>query len=211
MVLIKRENNIPPALKLSHHHLPSHLKCCFAYCAIFPKDYEFEVGELALLWMGEGFLHQTKGKKSLEDIGVENFLELLVRLFFQQSNCRSSKFVMHDLINDLAQFVFGDVCFNFEDKGENNQQHTIYERTRHSSFIRQTYEIARKFDTFGKVKNLQSLVALPTNIQGSWDRGYISMKVLHGLLKGMRCLRILSLAGYYISELPNSIGELKHL
>lgn len=78
------------------------------------------MGELVLLWMGEGFLHQTKGKKSLEDIGVEYFLELLVRSFFQQSNCRSSKFVLHDLINDLAQFVVGDVCFNSEDKLENN-------------------------------------------------------------------------------------------
>lgn len=37
------------------------------------------------------------------------------------------------------------------------------------------------------------------------------MKVLHGLLMGMRCLRVLSLAGYYISELPDSFGELKHL
>ena len=60
------------------------------------------MGELVLLWMGEEFLHQTKGKKSMEDIRVEYFLELLARSFFQQSNCRSSKFVMHDLINDLA-------------------------------------------------------------------------------------------------------------
>lgn len=37
------------------------------------------------------------------------------------------------------------------------------------------------------------------------------MKVLHGLVTGMRCLQILSLAGYYISELPNSISEVKHL
>lgn len=43
------------------------------------------------------------------------------------------------------------------------------------------------------------------------EKGYIFMKVLHGLLMGMGCLRVLSLVGLYISELSDSIGELKHL
>ena len=112
--LPKENNSILPALKLSYHHLSSHLKRCFAYCSIFPKDSEFNVDELVLLWMGEGFLHQVNRKKQMEEIGTAYFHELLARSFFQQSNHHSSQFVMHDLIHDLAQLVAGDVCFNLE-------------------------------------------------------------------------------------------------
>ncbi|GAU37603.1 hypothetical protein TSUD_365240 [Trifolium subterraneum] len=40
--LSEDECNIIPALMLSYHHLPSPLKRCFAYCALFPKNYVFE-------------------------------------------------------------------------------------------------------------------------------------------------------------------------
>ena len=208
----QENNDILPALQLSYHHLPSPLKRCFAYCSIFPKDYVFKVDELVLLWMGEGFLHQVKRKKRMEEIGLEFFHELLARSFFQHSDRISSQFVMHDLIHDLAQFVAGDTCFNLEDKLENNEQHAIPERARHSSFIRQKYAVAGKFEVFGEVKtNLRTLISLPRNISLSWEKGYISQKVLNDLLIGMRCLRVLSLAGYYTREVPDLISELKHL
>ncbi|KAL1156043.1 hypothetical protein V6Z11_A08G065800 [Gossypium hirsutum] len=83
--LPEKGNSILPALLLSYHHLPSHLKRCFSYCAIFPKDYEFDKEELIRLWKAEGFLHHTKRKKQMEDIGIEYFRDLWSRSFFQQS------------------------------------------------------------------------------------------------------------------------------
>jgi len=37
--LQKEDSEIIPALFLSYHYLPSHLKRCFAYCVLFSKDY----------------------------------------------------------------------------------------------------------------------------------------------------------------------------
>ncbi|KAL5735645.1 hypothetical protein ACOSQ2_030433 [Xanthoceras sorbifolium] len=66
---------IPQALKLSYYHLPPHLKRCYAYCAIFPKDYEFEEHELVLLWMAEGLVQQSNVNKQLEDLGGASSIE----------------------------------------------------------------------------------------------------------------------------------------
>ncbi|XP_031257647.1 putative disease resistance RPP13-like protein 1 [Pistacia vera] len=98
---LPEENDILSVLRLSYHHLPSHLKRCFAYCAIFPKDYEFIDEELILLWMAEGLIQQSKNKH-LEDLGREYFRDLLSRSIFQRSSINGSKYIMHDLVNDLA-------------------------------------------------------------------------------------------------------------
>ena len=207
--LPQEKSSVLPALKLSYHHLPSNLKRCFAYCSIFPKDYEFDKDELILLWMAEGFLQQTKGEDQPEDLGAKYFCDLLSRSFFQQSSYNSSKFVMHDLINDLAHFVAGELCFNLDDKLENNEIFTSFEKARHSSFNRQSHEVLKKFETFYRVKFLRTLIALPINALS--PSNFISPKVIHDLLIQKSCLRVLSLSGYRISELPNSIGDLRHL
>ncbi|XP_035542031.1 putative disease resistance RPP13-like protein 1 [Juglans regia] len=45
----EERSGIAPALMLSYHNLPSHLKRCFAYCSILSKDYEFEEKQVVLL------------------------------------------------------------------------------------------------------------------------------------------------------------------
>jgi hypothetical protein len=89
------------------------MKRCFAYCSIFPKDYVFKKDELVLLWMAEGFLKETTNKR-MEEVGEYYFLVLASRSLLEQSSGNKSGFVMHDLVNDMAKFVFGQFTFRVE-------------------------------------------------------------------------------------------------
>ncbi|KAL6569969.1 hypothetical protein OROMI_014483 [Orobanche minor] len=205
------QNNILPVLRLSYHHLPSHLKHLFTYCSIFPKDYEFDKNELVLLWMGEGFLEQPNPRIRKEELGLEYFNELLSRSFFQRLSSSGSYFAMHDLINDLAQFVAGGTCYRLDEKMDTNQEYRVPEKARHGSFLRHEYEVFRKFYTFYQVQGLRTFLPMPVQNSLVWPPFYLSNKILVELVPKLNSLRVLSLSGYSITELPSSICNLLHL
>ncbi|XVF18559.1 hypothetical protein REPUB_Repub11eG0033100 [Reevesia pubescens] len=194
---------IIPVLRLSYHHLPSHLKRCFAYCSIFPKDYEFEEEEIILLWRAEGFLQQ-KAKNQIQDLGNQYFRDLVSRSFFQISSKDESRFVMHDLMNDLAQLVAGEIC----SKLEGDKQQKFSNRTRHSSYVGSEYDGVKKFEAFEQLKHLRTFLPLMLPEGGEC---YLTNFVVTDLLPRLECLRVLSLNGYLITELPDFFKNLKHL
>ncbi|XP_040931919.1 putative disease resistance RPP13-like protein 1 [Gossypium hirsutum] len=205
--LLEERSSILPALRLSYHYLPFHLKRCFSYCALFPKDYEFEKDELALLWMAEGFLQQTTRGKQMKDIGTEYFRDLQSRSFFQQSTSDRARFVMHDLINDLAQYVSRETCFNFD----GDKLYARVEKLRHFSFLRHQYDISKRFEILHQMESLRTFMALPIHTSPWAASSYLSNNVLQELLPRLVRLRVLSLSGYCIEELPHQIGGLIHL
>ncbi|XXG41225.1 hypothetical protein AAC387_Pa01g1736 [Persea americana] len=78
--LPEERNDILPALRLSYHHLPAHLKRCFAYCGIFHKGFSIMFGEkIVLSWMALGFI-QSEGSKDMEDIGEGYLADLVSRV-----------------------------------------------------------------------------------------------------------------------------------
>ncbi|XP_014491132.1 putative disease resistance protein At3g14460 [Vigna radiata var. radiata] len=202
---LPKEVEIIPALLLSYQNLPSHLKRCFAYCALFPKDYEFDKKELILLWMAEGFLHHSKQIKNVQEIGEQYFDDLLTRSFFLQSSF-IRKFVMHDLMNDLAKYVCADFCFRLKfDKGN-----CIPKTTRHFSFASADL---RFFDDFGSLtdaKRLRSFVQITNYAIYPGFPG--QFEIIRELFTKLKFLRVLSLNGYSnLKEVPDSLGDLKHL
>ncbi|XP_062173711.1 putative disease resistance RPP13-like protein 1 [Alnus glutinosa] len=202
------ESEIAPALMLSYHHLPSHLKRCFAYCSVLPKDYLFKKKHLVLLWMAEGLLQPQEGKKQMEDLGSEYFHNLLSRSFFQQSFKDESQYLMHDLINDLAQRVAGDICCKMEDRVWNNNGRKPSTKARYSSYLGGIYDVIQKFEVFNDLTCLRTFLPLMLPYPGDCN---LTSNVPLKLIPKLRRLRALSLSGYQICELPESIGDLKHL
>ncbi|GAB4841376.1 hypothetical protein Ancab_022106 [Ancistrocladus abbreviatus] len=197
-------NDILPALSLSYCFLPSHLKRCFAYCAMFPKGYQFEKEKLVLLWMAASFLDSPNNNIVLEDVGDECFGELLSRSFFDEATnlYGGQRYVIHDLTHDLAKFVSGDFCAHLE------KQLKIAERARHIAYDKGNYDDFDRFEDLSKAKRVRSFLPL-----GSlhWQH-HLSDRVPREILPELGALRVLSLACYSnIIELPTAIGDLKQL
>ncbi|CAI0461934.1 unnamed protein product [Linum tenue] len=199
-------DEILPALILSYQYLPSYLKQCFAYCAIFPKDYRFQKEELVLLWMSEGFISSPEVEKEFEEIASEYFDQLVSRSFFQQSSGMATCFTMHGLIHDLSEYVSGEFCFQLD----GNDLSKITTRTRHLRYARTTKDASRKIEDIYRARVLRTFFSSKA-IWWNVDYKSIDNDVINGLLSTLSNLRVLSFYGYKVVELPNSIGNLKHL
>ncbi|CBI24811.3 unnamed protein product, partial [Vitis vinifera] len=179
------DHEILPSLRLSYRHLSLPVKRCFAYCSIFPKDYEFHKEKLILLWMAEGLLHSGQSNRRMEEVGDSYFNELLAKSFFQKCiREEESCFVMHDLIHDLAQHISQEFCIRLEDC----KLQKISDKARHFLHF--------KSDEYPVVH---------------YPFYQLSTRVLQNILPKFKSLRVLSLCEYYITDVPNSIHNLKQL
>ncbi|XP_057733749.1 putative disease resistance RPP13-like protein 1 [Arachis stenosperma] len=190
-------SKIAPALRVSYHYLPSHLKRCFVYCSLYPQDYAFDKDNLILLWMAEDLL-QPKKNNTLKNIGCAYFDELVARSFFQPSSTERGLFVMHDLMHDLATFFAGKFYFKLE---ESENLHGVDSKIRHLSFSSISWGIITSFGEACK-----RAVHLRTALDFSWYRQSIDVESKPWLLQQQ--LRVLS---FPIKSLPESIGELIYL
>ncbi|KAJ1415632.1 Winged helix-like DNA-binding domain superfamily [Sesbania bispinosa] len=106
--LEQKEDDILPALKLSYDQMPSHLRHCFTYFSLFPKDYEFFGSIMTSLWLGHGLLQSPDGSQKTNDIAREYIDELYSRSFIQDFcdfGFNNYSFKVHDLVHDLAMYV----------------------------------------------------------------------------------------------------------
>lgn len=201
-------NGILPVLKLSYDHLPSYLKCCFAYCSLFPKDYLIDKLTLIQLWIAQGFIQSLEKNKQLEDIADQYFMDLHWRSFFQEAEedeGMNMTFKMHDLIHDLAQSVSKSEC-TLVDSNANN----VNEKVCHLSFsIDNVSFMSENLSTLVKANKIRTFIlACDPRV----DEGEIvEDSILKPLISNFKYLRVLDLHQLEMKTLPNTIGKLMHL
>ncbi|XP_030959467.1 putative disease resistance protein RGA3 [Quercus lobata] len=148
------EKGLFAPLLFSYYDLPSPLKRCFSYCALFPKDYVFFEEDLVSMWMAQGYI---KSNANMERIVGREYLEiLLIRSLFQQDygykeNIMS--FQMHDIVHDLAQLMAKNECITingYEEFGQNlqNARHLYLEIPQNAQIPESIYS----------AKNLRTLI-----------------------------------------------------
>ncbi|PKI40061.1 hypothetical protein CRG98_039514 [Punica granatum] len=199
----KMKTDILPSLRISYDLMPSYLKQCFAYCSIFPKNYEFNNLELIQLWIANGLVQPTNGNnQELEEIGQQYWEELWSRSFFEDvvEGYLVLTFRMHDLIHQLCLSVAQN-----ESSVVNVGTRDVYERTRHLS-VSDPNLLSDELP-----KNLHKLKGLHTVMFPYQKEGPAGETFLKECISRFKHLRVLYLHDSSSDELPSSVGKLRHL
>ncbi|KAM2601562.1 hypothetical protein COP2_040908 [Malus domestica] len=206
----QKENDILPTLKLSYDVLPSHLKHCFAYCSLFPPDYEISVQKLIRFWVAQGFIKSSDENEGLEDVAYEYYRELFQRSFFQEEKIDKFGIIesckMHDLMNELAILVSG-VGSAVIDLNRKN----FHEKLRHVSFNFEIdlskWEVPTSLLKASKIRTFLFLWQLVVCDPQSSSRNAFYTTIV----SNFKSLRMLSLNTLGIKRLPNCLRKMKHL
>ncbi|XP_037403652.1 disease resistance protein RGA2-like [Triticum dicoccoides] len=193
--LSQEETDILPALRLSFMYLPFHLKQCFSFCAVYPKDYKFEEGSLAEIWRAEGFVH-PQGGATILSTSLQYFEDLVTRSFFQRVG---SRYVIHDLLHDMAQMVSVHDCFILRNKNDFNKV---------PKSVRHLYVLPGGDFDDSNLLRLCEFTKLRTLICEK-KLGKKSVSAVDQWGNELLRMRVFSCA--FINELPDSIGNWKHL
>uniref|UniRef100_A0A453L3G5 Uncharacterized protein n=3 Tax=Aegilops tauschii TaxID=37682 RepID=A0A453L3G5_AEGTS len=194
--LSQEETDILPALRLSYLYLPLYLKRCYSFCAVYPKDHEFEKDTLAGIWVAEGFV-EPQGDIPIQDIACQYFEDLVSRSFFQKVR---GTYVIHDLLHDMVQLVAKHDCFIL---GKKSDFHKIPQIVRHLSILSKNEIDCSKLRSLCKHTKLRTLLC--TTSSGN----NIAASVMAHWCNELARLRMIFYA--CIDGIPDSIGNLKHL
>uniref|UniRef100_K3YFZ1 Uncharacterized protein n=1 Tax=Setaria italica TaxID=4555 RepID=K3YFZ1_SETIT len=227
------KDEVLPILKLSYKHLSPEMKQCFAFCSLFPKDYEMEKDMLIQLWMANGYVHE-EGTMDLTQKGEYVFNELAWRSFFQHVilvRVPYSNFIhdskheingckMHDLMHDLAK----DVAHECANAKELIQQNLPVNDIRHLHISRHD-QLNKISQLHGGTMYLRTLL-IPPSLYKDLSKDMVKSKLMSSRALSIRCrdtsivhmeltrtthLRYLDLSGSMIVSLPNSICMLYNL
>ncbi|GKV46843.1 hypothetical protein SLEP1_g53804 [Rubroshorea leprosula] len=182
-------------LKKSYDHLPLHLKKCFSFCSIFPKEKIVKISrdELVQCWMANGFLSKSNDSNSdkVEDVGNRCFNYLVSNYLLEvvdMDECGNIKFCkMHDEVHNLALLSAKCETYIWPDT------HPVEESVRHM-----------------RVQSDQNLQDVPEGVAQRLHSLFLDVDVLHRMPKNSRSLRLLKLAAANANELKSSLDRLKY-
>ncbi|KAK2451218.1 disease resistance protein RGA2 [Trifolium repens] len=189
--LCEDEESIMPVLKLSYQNLSPQLRQCFAYCSLYPKDWEIQKDELIQLWMAQGYI-------GCSIVGNQFVNILLMKSLFQDAEFEHgyiSRFKMHDLIHDIARQVAGNDC--------------CYLDSRTNRLVGSPMHVMLESGAIGLLESVEAskmrTLILLFNTSESMNEEELFV------ISKFKYLRALKLSDCSLGKLCNSFVKLKHL
>ncbi|KAL4352839.1 hypothetical protein GQ457_06G016650 [Hibiscus cannabinus] len=196
--LMEKDDEVVYVLKLSYDQLSPRLKQCFAYCSLFPKDYEFIEFRLISFWMAHGLLESSDENENPFEIGRQYLNDLLSRSLIEDFSVAFlyGIFKMHDLALLVAK---NECCL------VNSFKQSIAPSIRHVCLINSDSSDQSASAFLNKLGHVRTL-RFPY-----MRKGVTSNKSLDENCLRFQRLRVLDLFGSTFEVLPEWIGNLKHL
>ncbi|RZB85545.1 disease resistance protein RGA2-like [Glycine soja] len=197
---LKQKNyDILPALKLSYDQMPSHLKHCFAYFSLFPKDFGFAGNQISNLWVALGLLRSPVGSRHVENVAKQYIDELRSRSFLEdfEDFGHFYYFKLHDLVHDLALYISKEDLLVV-----NSRTRNIPEQVRHLSVVEND---SLRHALFPRSRSVRTIL-FPIHGIGVGNEA-----LLDAWITRYKYLRLLDLSDSSFETLPNSIAKLELL
>uniref|UniRef100_A0A803PAK2 Uncharacterized protein n=1 Tax=Cannabis sativa TaxID=3483 RepID=A0A803PAK2_CANSA len=198
----RSESEVVVVLSLSYDHLPSVLKDCFAFCAIFPRDYEIDVDTLVSMWMSLGFIQSDE---DVEELGYGYLRDLIRRSLLQETKkdeygkikkCKVPN-SMHEVVRKVTQKTYATLSLKEDQCGR-----------RHVSFdfhLDSSWHVSIPSSELRKIRSLILPRQYVRAIEGR------SSQSICDVIRKLKWIRMLDLHNSGIKKLTSSIGELKLL
>ncbi|CAB4267259.1 unnamed protein product [Prunus armeniaca] len=197
------EQQVFQSLLLSYYDLTPAVRQCFLFCAVFPKDYEFDRNELIECWMSQEYLSMKGDREKERMIGQQYFDNLVMRSFFQDFVKDENDIIgckMHDIVHDFVQFLTKNECFIMEVVESGKEKNMLVDNKIRHLNIMSTYN-----DSFPV--SIYNCKGLRTLLISTWKLPPLPSDSFSKL----KSIRTLKLKENSIKEVPESIGGLVHL
>ncbi|XP_074569448.1 putative disease resistance protein RGA3 [Curcuma longa] len=185
----------------SYHQLDYQWKQCFAFCSIFPDNYEFDKDELIRMWTAQGWVQsmsEADGSMLLNSLRAMSFVvECSTESCPSKTKC---KYTMPNLIRRLACSLSQNELLVMEDNELNPPSGQF--QFRYASLFHRKDQIL-----FEKLYDQVSLRVLKLFNKSETGVG----RIPEDLFKKLKDLWLLDLSNSGIEELPDSVGKLVHL